>query len=390
MKSLEAQKLKRNLASTRKVHGFEKFNWFITSDGFLALSGRDNNQSDILIKKHLRPGDVFVHADLVGSIPCIVRSKNTLPTLVADSDNAKSVESAENSELVSVSPSAQSTRNICIKPVSPLALQEAANSVVCRSAAWSAKIVTSAWWVPAEQVCKIGAMGEQLQPGIFALLGKKNYLPPSGLEMGFGFMFRVDDASAERHAGDRLFKQADNDDETISLISEASDRYGLDMGFYNTMDGPVVVSSVPLARGFNSGAPAKSISGPASTALASLNSSETGETFYKKNQSKLSEKSSSAIMDRPNEVENSRNFGSRKKASTKKKNKKYANQDEEDYELAMMALGLNGGKKKEKAKSKSSNKKKDLSVRQEEAGIGLLKQDWQSMLEPLKTEVIRI
>lgn len=38
------------------------------------------------------------------------------------------------------------------RPVSPLALEEAGCMTVCRSAAWGAKMVTSAWWVYADQV----------------------------------------------------------------------------------------------------------------------------------------------------------------------------------------------------------------------------------------------
>lgn len=37
-------------------------------------------------------------------------------------------------------------------PVSPLALEEAGCMTVCRSGAWGAKMVTSAWWVYADQV----------------------------------------------------------------------------------------------------------------------------------------------------------------------------------------------------------------------------------------------
>lgn len=37
-------------------------------------------------------------------------------------------------------------------PVPPLTLQQAGCMTVCRSAAWDAKMVTSAWWVYAHQV----------------------------------------------------------------------------------------------------------------------------------------------------------------------------------------------------------------------------------------------
>ena len=78
----------------------------------------------------------------------------------------------------------------------------------CHSAAWDAKVVTSAWWVYHNQVSKTAPTGEYLTTGSFLIrglilahilifflfqfnLGKKNYLPPSYLVYGFGFMFKV-------------------------------------------------------------------------------------------------------------------------------------------------------------------------------------------------------
>ena len=72
------------------------------------------------------------------------------------------------------------------RPISPLALQEAACLTVCRSAAWLNKVVISAWWVHASQVSKTAITGESLATGVFMISGKKNFLPPSTLEMGFG------------------------------------------------------------------------------------------------------------------------------------------------------------------------------------------------------------
>lgn len=40
-----------NIQQIRFVHWFEKFNWFISSEGYLVLSGRDAQQNEILIKR---------------------------------------------------------------------------------------------------------------------------------------------------------------------------------------------------------------------------------------------------------------------------------------------------------------------------------------------------
>lgn len=61
-KELESQKIKRNLQAVRKVHWFEKFNWFVTTEGYLVLSGRDAQQNEMLVKRYMRSGDAYVHA----------------------------------------------------------------------------------------------------------------------------------------------------------------------------------------------------------------------------------------------------------------------------------------------------------------------------------------
>jgi hypothetical protein len=92
------------------------------------------------------------------------------------------------------------------KPVSPVTLHEVGHAAVCHSAAWNAKVLTSAWWVHANQVSKTAPSGEYLSTGSFMIRGKKNYLPPSQLVLGFGFLFKLDDACVARHAGERKIK----------------------------------------------------------------------------------------------------------------------------------------------------------------------------------------
>jgi len=46
------------------------------------------------------------------------------------------------------------------RPVPPLTLQQAGCACVCRSKAWDAKLVTSAWWVHHHQVRGVRGGGE--------------------------------------------------------------------------------------------------------------------------------------------------------------------------------------------------------------------------------------
>jgi predicted ribosome quality control (RQC) complex YloA/Tae2 family protein len=228
MKSLHTQKLQRNLKAVRKVHWFEKFNWFLTTEGYLVLSGRDAQQNEMLVKRYLRAYDVYVHADVPGAASCIVRNKadaTAVQATGATADDASQHRAA----------------------ISPFAIQEAGIMAVCRSKAWSAKMITSAWWVWAHQVSKSAPSGEYLTTGSFMVTGKKNYLPPSALEFGFGVMFRLDDASAARHAQarkERLAKEVDDD--TLSIMSEAFDKYGINLDSFEAVPTLVTASSAAI------------------------------------------------------------------------------------------------------------------------------------------------
>ena len=79
------------------------------------------------------------------------------------------------------------------------------------------------------QVSKTAPTGEFLPTGSFMIYGKKNFLSPMPLEMGFGIMFRLDDGSVTRHAGERKDRSA-MCDETESVLSEAASRYGIEYG----------------------------------------------------------------------------------------------------------------------------------------------------------------
>ena len=76
---------------------------------------------------------------------------------------------------------------------------------------------------------KTAPTGEFLPTGSFMIYGKKNFLSPMPLEMGFGIMFRLDDGSVTRHAGERKDRST-MCDETESVLSEAASRYGIEYG----------------------------------------------------------------------------------------------------------------------------------------------------------------
>ncbi|KAI4903712.1 hypothetical protein NFI96_030768 [Prochilodus magdalenae] len=189
------------IQKARKIYWFEKFLWFISSENYLIIAGRDQQQNEMIVKRYLRPGDIYVHAELHGATSCVIKN-----------------------------PSGD--------PIPPRTLTEAGTMAVCYSAAWDAKVITSAWWVHHNQVSKTAPTGEYLTTGSFMIRGKKNFLPPSYLIMGFGFLFKVDEQCVFRHRGERKVKTLEEDVEdvtssTAELLEEGEELLGED----STTDG---------------------------------------------------------------------------------------------------------------------------------------------------------
>lgn len=161
---------KPTLQLTRRLMWFEKFLWFISSDGYLVIGGRDASQNELLYKRHLRKGDVYVHADMHGAASIIIKNNPNTPDA----------------------------------PIPPSTLAQAGSLSVCSSNAWDSKAGMGAWWVNAEQVSKSAPTGEYLPSGSFMVRGNKNILTPQPLVLGFGMMFKISEESTANHVKHRL------------------------------------------------------------------------------------------------------------------------------------------------------------------------------------------
>jgi len=131
----------RVLALTRakptKQFWFERYKWFITSGGRLAIAGRDARDNDGIVRKHMKDGDVYAHADVHGAPSVILK------------DGAKASEAE---------------------------LREVCNFAIAQSKAWvSAFADGSAYWVFPDQVSKTPSAGEFVPRGAFIIRGKRNY-----------------------------------------------------------------------------------------------------------------------------------------------------------------------------------------------------------------------
>lgn len=179
---LSQEKAVATISHMRKVHWFEKFNWFVSSENYLVISGRDAQQNEMIVKRYMSKSDIYIHADLHGASSTVI--KNHKP---------------EN-------------------PVPPLTVNQAGCFTVCHSQAWDSKIVTSAWWVYPHQVSKTAPTGEYLTVGSFMIRGKKNFLPPAPLIMGFGLLFRLDETSLGSHLNERRVR---GEEEGINDVGES-------------------------------------------------------------------------------------------------------------------------------------------------------------------------
>jgi len=132
----------------RKKNWFERYRWFYTSDGLLAIGGRDSSSNSAIIRKHLEKNDKVFHAEIFGSPFFILKN----------SDNA-----------------------------TPASLNETANATVCFSRAWrEAMYGMNAYWVNPEQVKKAAPSGQYLPKGSFTIDGQRNFVKISSMRLAVG------------------------------------------------------------------------------------------------------------------------------------------------------------------------------------------------------------
>mgnify|MGYP000719411990 CR=1 FL=1 len=132
---------KKQVKKDKKLEWYEKFHWFISSEGFLCIGGKDATSNEIVIKKHLDKDDLVLHTDMAGSPFFVIKNGQ---------------EAGEET------------------------INEAAQAVAVYSKAWKLGHGTAdVFYVKPEQVSKEAKAGEHLAKGSFMVYGKTNYLHPS-------------------------------------------------------------------------------------------------------------------------------------------------------------------------------------------------------------------
>jgi predicted ribosome quality control (RQC) complex YloA/Tae2 family protein len=136
----------------RNKEWYERYRWFITSDGLLAIGGRDASSNSAIIRKHLGEQDLVFHAEIHGSPFFILKNGYSL-------DN--------------IGPS----------------LLEVGQATVSFSRAWKDGLYGSdAYWVTPSQVRRGAPTGQYLPKGSFVIEGKRNFVKGLEIQLAIGII----------------------------------------------------------------------------------------------------------------------------------------------------------------------------------------------------------
>ncbi|UCE37621.1 MAG: NFACT family protein [Thermoplasmata archaeon] len=146
---VEKEKKKKKAKRQTKPIWFEKYKWFISSDGNIVIAGRDAKTNDKVVKKYLSDKDRYAHAEIHGAPSVVVKNKEG--------------------------------------EISEQTLKEACEFAFSHSKAWNAKIGSgTAYWVLPDQVSKTPPSGEFLARGAFMVRGKRNLITDIEMRLGIG------------------------------------------------------------------------------------------------------------------------------------------------------------------------------------------------------------
>ncbi len=123
----------------KELKWFEKLRWFLSSDGFLVIGGRDASTNETIVKHYLENNDIYLHSDIHGAPSVVIKS------------NGKEI--PENT------------------------INEAAVMAASFSSAWSKGFGSQdVYWVNPDQVSKTPQSGEFVAKGAFIIRGARNYV----------------------------------------------------------------------------------------------------------------------------------------------------------------------------------------------------------------------
>ncbi len=150
--SKRVSKPKKKIVKNQNIEWFERFRWFITTDGEIAVGGKDARSNEQVVKKYLKNNDRYAHADIHGAPSVVVKNIN------------------------GTQPSEQS-------------MLEACNFSLSYSKAWGARVSGGhSFWVENDKVSKTPNTGEFLAKGAFVIRGKRHWYRNLELNVAIGLI----------------------------------------------------------------------------------------------------------------------------------------------------------------------------------------------------------
>ncbi len=135
----------------KELKWFEKLRWFLSSDGFLVIGGRDANSNEIVVKKYMENNDIYFHSDIHGASSVVIKSEG--------------------------------------KEVPESTLNETASFAASFSSVWTKGFGSQdVYWVRPEQVSKTPQSGEFVAKGAFIIRGSRNYIRAATLLIAVGIV----------------------------------------------------------------------------------------------------------------------------------------------------------------------------------------------------------
>ncbi len=161
LQEIQELKIKTNLAEKKiklkeqtTKEWFERYRWFITSNGLLVIGGRDSSSNSAIIRKHMTDQDLVFHAEIHGSPFFLIKNIG---------------HSAED----------MSTNNQSII--------ETAIATISFSRGWKDGLSSAdSYWVYPYQVKKGAPTGQFLPKGSFVIEGKRNFVKALELKLSIG------------------------------------------------------------------------------------------------------------------------------------------------------------------------------------------------------------
>jgi predicted ribosome quality control (RQC) complex YloA/Tae2 family protein len=146
---------KIKLKEQKTKEWFERYRWFVTSNGLLVIGGRDASSNSAIIRKHMTDQDLVFHAEIHGS-PFFLIKNIGLDSVEGTTTNNQSI-------------------------------IETAIATVTFSRGWKEGLSSAdAYWVYPNQVKKGAPTGQFLPKGSFVIEGKRNFVKALELKLSIG------------------------------------------------------------------------------------------------------------------------------------------------------------------------------------------------------------